>query len=694
MDKSQKILIVDDDETSRTLLHGILHDYTNTFEAADGVEALAFLQRNPDTALVLLDVVMPKMDGLEVLTRMRLSPYLTDTPVLVMSAATELDLHVRALKLGATEFASKPYHSPLLRQRVANLLQIPRTQAAAGPDSFGEQMYRQSQSLDTGITVYELINDQKLRMIYFNDSYARLCGYSRKEYQALLEEESALQRTIHVDDALSFQQAMEGLAADRQPFSQNLRIQKKDGSIHPVAVYANFFAKSPDQAIFCVLTVPVDESANGVSSARLAISEGAIDKLTGIPNRGAFLNLTRQMLDERPGEKFLLTVFNIDRFKVINDLFGTKVGDNILIHLAGRLREDILGRGTFGRLGSDSFAFCVAEPTFDLHRLLRQESGLSDIFGLHYNLTIHNGIYAVNEPDLDVAQMCDRAKIALTSVKSNYIQRYAYYDESMRQEMLAEQQILNDMHQALEHGDFLLYLQPIYSLNFNKPVSGEALVRWNHNGGLIAPGQFIPLFEKNRFITNLDHYMWELACRYIAGRKKQKLPPIPISVNVSRANLFNPGLVNDLLELLRKYDISSSLLRLEITESTYMDNPQQLITATRALQKAGFKILIDDFGSGYSSLNMLKDIPLDILKIDMKFIDDLETSSRAAAILLGVIRIAQNLGMMTIAEGVETKFQLDFLRTAGCDNIQGFYYSKPLPAAEFTKLIENPPLAP
>ncbi|MBQ7516139.1 MAG: EAL domain-containing protein [Schwartzia sp.] len=694
MNKSQKILIVDDDETSRTLLHGILHDYTNTYEVSDGVEALAFLHRNPDTALVLLDVVMPKMDGLEVLTRMRLSPYLTDTPVLVLSAATELDLHIRALKLGATEFASKPYQSPLLRQRVANLLQIPRGQVKVDPDSFDEQMYRQSQSLDTGITVYEMGRDRKLQTIYFSDNYVRLCGYKASEYQALLEEGSALQRTIHVDDALAFQQAMETLSADRQPFCQNFRIQRKDGSIHPVTVYANFFSKSPEQTVFCVLTVPVDESFSGIPSARLPIGEGAIDNLTGIPNRGAFLKLTRQMLDERPGEKFLLGVFNIDRFKVVNDLFGTKVGDNILIHLAGRLREDILGRGTFGRLGSDSFAFCVAESTFDLHRLLRQETGLSDVFGLHYNLTIHNGLYAVTEPNLDIAQMCDRARIALASVKSNYIQRYAYYDESMRQEMLAEQQILNDMHQALEHGDFLLYIQPVYSLNFNKPVSGEALVRWNHNGSLIAPGQFIPLFEKNRFITNLDHYMWEHACRYIASRKEQNLSPIPISVNVSRANLFNPGLVNDLEALLKKYDVSSSLLRLEITETTYMDNPQQLIAATRALQKAGFKILIDDFGSGYSSLNMLKDIPLDILKIDMKFIDDLETSSRAAAILLGVIRIAQSLGMTTVAEGVETKFQLDFLRTAGCDNIQGYFYSPPLPVAEFTKLLKNPPMAP
>lgn len=318
---------------------------------------------------------------------------------------------------------------------------------------------------------------------------------------------------------------------------------------------------------------------------------------------------------------------------------------------------------------------------------------MSESLGLSYNLTGHSGLYIIDDRSLEISQMCDRARLALASVKNNYMQRYAYYDESMRQEMLAEQDILNNMHQALEREDFVPFLQPIYSLHFDRPVSAEVLVRWKHpEKGLVPPGSFIPLFEKNRFITNLDHYIWEQACRYIAHRRDEGLSVFPLSVNVSRMNLFNPELVSELKSLLRRYKVQPSLLRLEITESAYMDNPQQLIDATHKLQQAGFKILIDDFGSGFSSLNMLKDIPLDILKIDMKFLNDLENSSRAAAILLGIVNIAQHLGMITVAEGVETQFQLDFLRTAGCDNIQGFFYAKPMPMAEFDKFLDDPPM--
>ena len=289
--------------------------------------------------------------------------------------------------------------------------------------------------------------------------------------------------------------------------------------------------------------------------------------------------------------------------------------------------------------------------------------------------------------------MCDRANLARSTIKGDYRKRYAYYDEPMRAAIIAEQEILNDMEAALESGAFVLYLQPIYSLNFEKPVSAEALVRWQHpEKGLIEPGKFITLFEHNRFITNLDHYMWEMTCRYLADRRKRGLANIPISVNVSRINLFQPDLADELLRLLKKYDLPTSLLRLEITETAYMDNPEQLITASDNLRRAGFKIMVDDFGSGYSSLHMLKDIPLDILKLDMRFLTDIEPSSRGAAILLGVIRIAQNLGMVTVAEGVESMFQLEFLRAAGCDNIQGFYYAKPIPIDEFEAFLDNSPI--
>lgn len=344
---------------------------------------------------------------------------------------------------------------------------------------------------------------------------------------------------------------------------------------------------------------------------------------------------------EHPDEEYVLIVMNIDRFKIINDLFGIRVGDNILIQTASYLRKRLLGIGTFGRLHGDSFVFCLPHHFFDMDQMLKTQAVLCNSFGINYNLTMHSGIYIIGEPQLTIRQMCIRAKMALATVKDNYSMPYAYYTERMHKAMLIEHQILNDMHQALEKNQFIIYLQPIYSLHFHKPISAEVLVRWQHPVlGLIPPGQFIPIFEKNRFIAELDHYVWDLACQYLAERRKQNLPNIPLSVNMSRTNLSSPDLVTNLCVLVQKYGLSPAMLRLEITESAYMDNPSQLIDATKKLQSHGFKILMDDFGNGYSSLNMLKDIPANILKIDMQFLTSLETSSRAAALLLGIIRIA------------------------------------------------------
>ena len=687
--KEKKILIVDSDALSRSLLRHILHDYLNIYEVGDGAEAFSFLQRNPDTALLLLGDARPGMDGLELLLRVRLSPYLREMPVVILA---EDDGHhdPRALQLGATEFVSKPFAPPLLRQRVANLLRIPRTANVAAPKGLEHRIFARSQSLKSGLLAIRFGDGNETQTIYFSPAYAAICGYSPEGYAALAASGSDIFRTVHPDDFPLFRQSVEKLSANHQSASFTLRIQMQDGHLKDVSFFGKYLAYGEGNAALCLIAVPAAEKHRTADGS--ALPQDVLDPLTGVASRDTFFRLARKMLDEHPGERYVLVTTDIDRFKVINDLFGTSMGDNILIQLAAFLSRLVVGKGVCGRLGGDTFAMCVGDAFFDVEEMLKMQGLLSDALDLNYNLLLHNGIYTITEPQLDISQMCDRANLARSSIKDNYIRRYAYYDESMRQAMLAEQEVLNNMTQALEHGDFLLYLQPIYSLRFNRPVTAEALVRWKHPGkGIISPGRFVPLFERNRFIMNLDHYMWELVCRYLANRKKAGLPNIPISVNVSRVNLSDKNLTQRLLDLLEKYGLTPASLRLEITESAYMENPRQLISASTELRKAGFKILIDDFGSGYSSLKMLKDIPLDILKIDMKFIADLEKSSRAAAILLGVIDIAQRLDMITVAEGVETKFQFDFLRTAGCDNIQGYYYAKPLPEEAFDAFLEAPP---
>ena len=691
--KEKKILIVDDDDTSRSLIRQTLNDYNHVYEAADGVEALAFLQRNPDTSLVFMDILMPRMDGLELLVRLRLSPKFRELPIIMLSASPEDDVNLKATRLGATRFAYKPYRMALLLQMAEDLLNLPRKETDIVPGSLESFIFSRSQAIDSGIIVLEeSAEDGTLSTLYFTPTYAMLCGYTAREYNALVSAGSDLLTTIPNDNFDSFRMSVGMIAEEKMPMAFYMHVQRQDRQTLTLSCLGEYYMeKDGGHPLVCLIvdTQELETERGGESE----LSHERLDRLTGISNRDTFFHSVRRILDEHPDEKYVLGTFDIDRFKIINDVYGTQVGDSILVQLAASTAREVLGKGACGRLGGDVFAFCMREEDFDLEGLLQSQRFLSDNLGLAYNLVIHTGIYPIADREADISAMCDRANLARSTIKGNFNKRYAYYDEPMREAILAEQEILNDMQKALETGAFVLYLQPIYSLNFEKPVSAEALVRWKHpEKGIIEPGRFISLFEHNRFITNLDHYMWELTCRYLADRRERDLAPIPISVNVSRVNLFQPDLVSDLLSLLQKYDLTPSMLRLEITETAYMDDPEQLITASEKLRKAGFKLHVDDFGSGYSSLHMLKDIPLDVLKLDMRFLGDLEPSSSAATVLLGVIRIAQNLGMVTVAEGVETRFQLEFLRSAGCDNIQGFLFAKPMPIDEFEVFLDSCPI--
>lgn len=415
------------------------------------------------------------------------------------------------------------------------------------------------------------------------------------------------------------------------------------------------------------------------------------DPVTGICNREAFYKKTSVLLQRNPETDYTLVYMDVEHFKVINELFSANTGDDILRVIAGVLKDRFHGLGTFSRLESDRFALCAPHENVHMDELLSEMTQALENLNINYTVSVYAGVYEIDERQLPVDQMCDRAALALRTVKGNYFNRYAVYDDRLRDTLLTEQQIISEMNQALAGGQFLVYLQPLYSITSGEPISAEALVRWNHpQKGMISPGTFIPLFERNGFITKLDHYVWELACQYLAKSQKEDQEPLPVSVNVSRMNLYNPHLCEEIVALTEKYSVDPKLLKLEITESAYTDNPRQLLSAMKKLHQYGFEILMDDFGSGYSSLNMLKDVPVDILKIDMRFLDDMESSGRAGNVMTSIIRMAKWLNMVVVAEGVETKAQIDFLRSIGCDKVQGFYYSRPMPIDDFRRLMLSP----
>lgn len=414
------------------------------------------------------------------------------------------------------------------------------------------------------------------------------------------------------------------------------------------------------------------------------------DSLTGIYTRSSFCRKTAEMLKKNQDTQYMLICLDIERFKIINDVFGMETGDRILCGLAAWLGQTIRKEGTYGRMEGDKFAACIPEDKFTPEQLLAEMEKVFQRLLPNYSLSAYLGIYPITSADVPVNHMCDRAILALRTVKGNYIRRYAFYDESVRKVMLKEQNILNEMGNALENGEFCTYLQPIYNIVTGEPVGAEALVRWvQPDGVMMLPGEFIPLFERNGFISQVDAYVWESVCQYLAEAQAKGERVLPVSVNVSRIDFYNPNLANTFEALIEKYGLDSSLLKVEITETEYMDNPRQLLETMEALQEKGFEVLVDDFGSGYSSLNMLKDVPADVLKIDMKFLDNMEQSERAANIIQCVARMAREIGMDIIVEGVEKERQVDFLKSISCEKVQGFYYSRPISLEDYRALLKQ-----
>lgn len=418
------------------------------------------------------------------------------------------------------------------------------------------------------------------------------------------------------------------------------------------------------------------------------------DALTGLYNRSHFFERARALLDANPQTTFAFVRFDIRHFQAYNSFWGEEGGDSLLKYIAAKLGEyaAAIEPCVYARINADVFCLCAPYRPEKFLPLFNQAKDELNNFNGQFRLIPSFGVYVVEDPKENVQKMYELATLASKEGKKGYEATYTYYKKEMTEKVVQNQWIVNEMQRALEEHQFVAYYQPKYSLQSEKPFGAEALVRWKHpEKGLLSPGLFIPVFEQNGFIGKLDYYMWEEVCRSLKEWRDQGLSPAPVSVNVSRVNLYNPRLVESLVALLESYHLPHSLLQLEVTESAYMDNPAVMEKVIGDLQKAGFTILMDDFGSGYSSLNTLKDIHIDILKIDLKFLEGKENIERSRSILASMIRMAEWLHTPVVMEGVETRDQVEFLQSLGCDFAQGYYYSRPIPREDYVALITKCP---
>lgn len=558
----KNILIVDDAEINRDMLHMVFDTKYTVLDANDGLEALEVIKRDPTAiAIIILDMIMPRMGGLELLKILKENREYSDIPVIMLTGENDEQNELKALRGGAEDFIPKPFNSLIIRQRVENII-------------------------------------------------------AKQEVSELRMENQVLKEVRH-------------------------RLRHDD--------------------------------------------------LTGICNKIAFYDSAKELMDSMPEKQFVIFRWNIEHFSIINDIHGWQEGDKILKLFAQALKKKCANVGKCGRLESDHFVMLIPTDFFDWRSELDRMTDLAGIYDGETDVRLDMGIYVVDDPAIPVSLMCDRANYAIQSIKGNFTKRWAFYDSAIRDRMIEEQDILNEMNRALAERQFKIYIQPQFNHENGSMIGGEVLVRWEHpQKGILPPARFIPLFERNSFIAILDEYVWEETCRLLSEDPVWSQNNLPLSVNMSRIDLYLPGLSGKLEELVSRYSLKKERIRLEITESLYAENPEQLIRAVTELRKAGFIIEMDDFGSGFSSLNMLKEIPFDILKLDMRFLSGMKKNEKKSeAVLKSIVYLAYELDCEIIAEGVETKEQADYLFELGVKYVQGYYYSRPLPIEQCRKFMET-----
>ena len=414
------------------------------------------------------------------------------------------------------------------------------------------------------------------------------------------------------------------------------------------------------------------------------------DSLTGLFNKEFFYQYAMDQDRFHPDQDMDMLFLNINRFHIVNELYGHKTGDNLLKGIANSLRYFLQKNiGLACRCYSDTFYIYIPHRSdYDtlFQAFLQEVEKRSGISGVSLRI----GIYENCDKNLTFDQRIDRASRACSTCRKTYNSSFAMFDKEEIEKELYCERLIRETDRALKEKQFQVYYQPKFNIEGDTPVlsSAEALIRWKHpEFGMISPGVFIPLFEKNGLIQKLDRYVWNEAARQIDQWKKELGVRLPVSVNVSRVDMFDPKLEEELLDIVKNNDLSPGELLIEITESAYSDNSSGIIDIISRLRSNGFMIEMDDFGSGYSSLNMLSSIPIDILKLDMGFIRKMCDSEKNKNMVEIILEIARILDVPVVAEGVETEEQYRILKNMGCNVIQGYYFSRPLPPDQMENIL-------
>ncbi|MBQ8798561.1 MAG: bifunctional diguanylate cyclase/phosphodiesterase [Lachnospiraceae bacterium] len=459
--------------------------------------------------------------------------------------------------------------------------------------------------------------------------------------------------------------------------------------VYVMMVFMAFFMMSVFVAALIVYT----------RNRRAVYNAAYVDPLTGIPSKTKHKMDAQELIDKQE-RKYAYVTFDVDNFKYINEMFDYEYGNQILIHIAKTLKIFAKPGELYARVSSDNFALLLIDTgtkqeltdrireLFALIPEYREPEEDLEVCALSFSC----GVYQI-EGKMDINTVRANANLARTESKKNVVDDITFYDENLKNRRVEEKELEYEAENALENKEFLVYFQPKYDVDSEKIIGAEALIRWNHPiRGMLSPNLFVPLFETNGFIIKLDLFVLDQVCVLIKSWIDAGIPPICISVNLSRIHLYERDIVSGLVEVVKKHDVPPEYIEFELTESAFYDETDSLLRVMSEIKEAGFRLSMDDFGSGYSSLNLLRRLPVDVLKLDRVFLEDCDEEDdglRGKRIVMHVISMAKDLRMEVLAEGVETADQKDFLKDARCDMIQGYYYARPMPIKEFELLYKG-----
>ncbi|MBU1689980.1 MAG: EAL domain-containing protein [Gammaproteobacteria bacterium] len=669
------ILLVDDMPANLHVLAAALRDDHRIKTATSGAAALELAAGDDRPQLILLDVVMPGMSGLEVLRRLRENPETRGIPVIFVTADVSEQSQLEGLDLGADDYITKPVVVAVLLVRVRNLLQRKRTEArlrlAAHVFEYGGEAI--------------MITDCDNCVVEVNPAFTRMTGYTPEEIcgqnpkilsagHATPEE---YQRMWH---AIREQGFWQGEMWDR----------RKNGEIYPKLLTISVVRNAQGKIDFHIGSFTDLSEQKAVEEKIRHIAHH--DALTGLPNRLHLQISLEQVIAtaKRENQEVALMFIDLDRFKIINDTLGHNIGDCLLVEVAQRLRECVRESDLLARLGGDEFVLALAGDEVVnaaaqvAEKILGSLSQTYQVGGqvLHSSTSIGISLYPHDGDNIET--LMKNADTSMYHAKAMGRNNFQFFSPEMN--WFSNERLLleNSLHRALEQGEFTVHYQPQADIVSGRLVGAEALIRWHHpERGMVSPLQFIPLAEENGMILPIGTWVLREVCRQIKVWRELGLTDLRFAVNLSPRQFHQENLVGKIIDILREFDVPASALELEITEGSVMENPDAAVSLLNQLNQHGLSIAIDDFGTGYSSLSYLKRFPVSKLKIDRSFVMDIPGDPDDSAIAIAVIQLARSLGLKTVAEGVETAEQRQFLCGQGCDMLQGYWYSKPLDAASF-----------